>query len=88
MSAVEWHVFLFNDIFWNSLYRISMRRRSLNDRPHTPSGKKSVPAKVQFRTLINTLSYSSVVEFSTIGRVISIEAQNCFCEEQALFSLQ
>ena len=35
-----------------------------------------------------TLSYSSVVEFSTIGRVISIEAQNCFCEEQALFSLQ
>ena len=52
-------------------------------KPHTPSGKKSVPAKVQFEHL---LYRTHPLLISTLCRVISIETQNCFfCEEQALF---
>ena len=52
-------------------------------KPHTPSGKISVPAKVQFENLIYRIHPLLI---STIWRVISIETQNCFCEEQAVFS--
>ena len=51
-------------------------------KPHTPSGKKSVPPKVQFQYLLCQFR-----PISTIWRVISIETQNCFCEEQALVAL-
>ena len=51
-------------------------------KPHTPSGKKSVPAKVQFQYLLCQFRAPLI---STLWRVISIETQNCFCEEQALF---
>ena len=58
-----------------------MRRRSSNDQPQIPSAKKSVPAKVQFQYLFYQIHPLLI---STIWRVMSIETQNCFCEEQAL----